>query len=187
LEKKEVVFLSIPYDKSKICEELWKEIEPNLRRICRVKLASCPEEIEDVLAEVALILCSQYGEEKNSVENPKAWLYSVLNYTIIKKYKQLNRHREMNTRFYDCDKLCYNVDFDDKLISELDIEALITEIENELNDREKTLIQCVCIKKQKYREIAEEYNTTEYAVKQKFYRLNKKIKKMANKKIEKIL
>ncbi len=179
--------MNTTYDKSKICEELWKDIEPNLRRICKVKMASCPEEIDDVLAEVALILCSQYGDEKDSVENPRAWLYSVLNYTIVKKYKQLRKNKQMHTQFYDCSDLCYNVDFDDKLISELDIETLITEIENELNDKEKTLINCVCIKKQKYREIAEEYNTTEFAVKQKFYRLNKKIKKMANKKIEKFL
>ena len=42
-----------------ICENLWNEYEPQLRKICRVKLRSCPDEVDDVMSEVSLALCKQ--------------------------------------------------------------------------------------------------------------------------------
>lgn len=43
----------------KICTEIWQEYESQLRKICKIKLQSHPNEIDDVMSEVSLALCKQ--------------------------------------------------------------------------------------------------------------------------------
>ena len=69
-----------------ICENLWNEYEPQLRKICRVKLRSCPDEVDDVMSEVSLALCKQI-EKFGKPEKPKQWLYATFNNIIINKRK----------------------------------------------------------------------------------------------------
>ena len=40
----------------KICTEIWQEYESQLRKICKIKLQSHPNEIDDVMSEVSLAL-----------------------------------------------------------------------------------------------------------------------------------
>lgn len=65
-----------------ICENLWNEYEPQLRKICRVKLRSCPDEVDDVMSEVSLALCKQI-EKFGKPEKPKQWLYATLIILLI--------------------------------------------------------------------------------------------------------
>ena len=50
----------------KICTEIWQEYESQLRKICKIKLQSHPNEIDDVMSEVSLALCKQYNKLKIS-------------------------------------------------------------------------------------------------------------------------
>lgn len=55
----------------KICTEIWQEYESQLRKICKIKLQSHPNEIDDVMSEVSLALCKQikkYGEYNNGIK-----------------------------------------------------------------------------------------------------------------------
>ena len=77
----------------KICTEIWQEYESQLRKICKIKLQSHPNEIDDVMSEVSLALCKQikkYGEPNK----PKQWLYATLNNIINLKYRELYKFKE---------------------------------------------------------------------------------------------
>lgn len=80
-----------------ICENLWNEYEPQLRKICRVKLRSCPDEVDDVMSEVSLALCKQI-EKFGKPEKPKQWLYATFNNIINLKYrKYINKRKNKKT------------------------------------------------------------------------------------------
>lgn len=76
-----------------ICENLWNEYEPQLRKICRVKLRSCPDEVDDVMSEVSLALCKQI-EKFGKPEKPKQWLYATFNNIINLKYREIYKQKE---------------------------------------------------------------------------------------------
>mgnify|MGYP004447395681 CR=1 FL=1 len=53
----------------KICTEIWQEHESQLRKICKIKLQSHPNEIDDVMSEVSLAL--NIGNYINLKKNKK--------------------------------------------------------------------------------------------------------------------
>lgn len=163
---------------------LWEEYEPNLRRICSHKLSSYPNEIDDVIGETYLALCDKI-DKGIEIQNPKAWLYGTLNNQIKLKYSEIDRKKKIYIRLENVEhELFYNVDFDEKELSEETIEKIKDDVFDELTDAEKTLLVLIYDKKIKLTEVARILNTTEAAVKQKHYRLKRKIKKLAKEKIK---
>ena len=63
------------------CEALFRQFEPQLRRICRVKLRGRPDDTDDVISDVFTALCEKF-EKDGAPDNPQAWLYGVLNNKI---------------------------------------------------------------------------------------------------------
>lgn len=164
-----------------ICTELWDEYEPNLRRLCRIKLQSHPDETDDVISELFLFLCKKVSES-GPPENPKAWLYGTANNLINLKYRKIYKDKEIITSSSAKEyELPYTNDFTDEITDNLLIEQLNNELEKELSEQEKALMKFIYKDGLKMKEIAEILKTSEAAVKQKHYRLCRKIRKTANK------
>ncbi len=163
---------------------LWEQYEPDLRRICNYKLSGYMNEIDDVIGETYLALCNTINNG-TEVQNPKALLYGILNNQIKLKYSEIDRRKKIYIRLESVEhKLFYNVDFDEKALSEEIIEKLKDDVFEELIDAERTLLILVYDKKIKLKDAAKVLNTTEAAVKQKHYRLKRKIKKLAKEKLK---
>ena len=162
---------------NQICQELWLENEPQLRRICKLKLASSPDDIEDVISETFLALCKRISE--NGVpDKPKGWLYATMNNLINLKYREIYKYKEREKSLSD-------EEFELPIASD-DIGEKTDEIYNdEIKDRLKELltedeyqiIYRIYFSGLKMKEIARLHNSTESAVKQKHYRICRKLRK----------
>lgn len=165
----------------KICTEIWQEYESQLRKICKIKLQSHPNEIDDVMSEVSLALCKQikkYGEPNK----PKQWLYATLNNIINLKYRELYKFKEKQESLENND---FELPFEEN-----GIESKIEEIyNNEIRDKLSTflsndeyiIIKYIYFDRLKMKEIADIIGSTESAVKQKHYRICNKLRKLAKK------
>lgn len=164
---------------TKFCAELWEKYEPCIRRLCNVKLPDRPDDVNEIVSETYLALCEAVNKGKTFV-NPYAWLYSTANNLIKQKFIKLKIYRTKHQSISNTEiELKYNIDFLDLMISDDDIERMKDEIEKQLTESEKLLLQFVYVDKLKTKEIAKILNSTEAAVKQKRYRLVNKIKQMA--------
>lgn len=163
------------------CKSIWLRNEAKLRKLCTYKLNSYPDEIEDILAETSLILWTAIFNEK-TIEYPDSWLYSVTNNLIKKKYKEMNTEKECKIAFDEEDaniyKLRVGYDIENSLLTDDLIEEFSEVLESELNDSEKQLYNYIYEDKLKMKEIAILLSSTESAVKQKNYRMTRKIKKL---------
>lgn len=168
-----------------LCEKLWNEYEPELRKLCHYRLSSYPSEIDDVIAEVYLALCNAINKGED-ISKPKAWLYGTVNNLIKLKYTELNKIKRLHINLDSVEhELFYDLNIDESLLTAEVIEALKDEIFDELTATDKTLLILIYIKKLKFRDIAKILNTTESAVKQRHYRLKRKVKSLAKEKIKK--
>lgn len=166
------------------CENLWKEYEPNLRKICSYKLASCPSEIDDVISNTYLALCKSINKGE-IIDKPKAWLYATLNNFIKLKYAEMDKRKRVFVPLDAAEhELYYDVDFENVELDDDLIEQLRHEVLEELSVSDRTLYLLIYNKKLKFKNIAKILNSTESAIKQKHYRLKRKIKKIVRKKID---
>ena len=165
----------------KICTEIWQEYESQLRKICKIKLQSHPNEIDDVMSEVSLALCKQI-EKFGKPEKPKQWLYATFNNIINLKYREIYKQKEKQDNIENKD---FELPFEQN-----GIEEKIEEIyNNEIRDKLSTFLsndECIIIKyiyfdRLKMKEIADIIGSTESAVKQKHYRICNKLRKLAKK------
>ncbi len=167
----------------KLCGKLWNEYEPYIRKYCSHKLNGSQQDVDDVISEAFLILCNAI-DKNTKIENPKAWLYGTVNNLIKEKYTEINEQKNLQVSLERYD-LPYEVDYIDKLIKDKDIDTILDEILNALSDDEKNLISLFYEDGLSYKKIAEIYQSNEFAVKQRSYRLKKKIKKTVRIKLEK--
>ncbi|MCH5316067.1 MAG: sigma-70 family RNA polymerase sigma factor [Eubacterium sp.] len=167
-----------------LSESFWREYEPTLRRICNYKLSSYPSEIDDVIGDTYLALCNAISKGIE-IKNPKAWLCGTLNNIIKLKYTELDRKKKTYIRLESVEhELFYDVDFDSHELNDEVLNSIKDKIVDDLLDSEKTLLIFIYEKKLKFKEIAKILNTTENAIKQKHYRLKRKIKQLAKEKIK---
>ena len=61
--------------------DIWAEYEPYIRKLCKYKLNSMPDCIDDCVQDVFLDLSVALNEGK-TINNPKAWLTTVTNNKI---------------------------------------------------------------------------------------------------------
>ena len=161
------------------CEELWNKYEPQLRKICRIKLRSCSDEVDDVISEVFLALC-QKTDKDAPPEKPKQWLYGTLNNLINLKYRELYKLKEKQDSLDDME---VELPFEENGIEEKIEEIYNNEIKDKLqaflSKDEYKIVKYIYFDKLKMKEIAVLLNSTESAVKQKHYRICNKLRKAA--------
>lgn len=173
--------------KHELCKSLWLKNEPKLRRLCTYKLSNHPDEVEDILSEAALIFWTAIINGK-TIEYPDSWLYSVVNNLIKKKYTEINIEKEHRVILNEGNLKTYNLsvgyEFENLLLTDELIEKFSMEIESFLSPDEKQLYEYVYEEKLRMKEIAVRISSTESAVKQKNYRLHRKVKRLVKNYLE---
>lgn len=161
-----------------ICKDLWIEYEPQLRKVASAKLHSHPDEVDDVISDVFVALCEKVQKD-GGPENFKGWIYGVLNNIINLKYREIYRIREKETDLLDIEvELPITNDVIDEKIDEIYNDQIKEKLKELLNEKEYEIIYLLHFKKLKMKEVAHILNSTETAVKQKHYRICKKLRKM---------
>ena len=169
------------FDEKRICAELWDVYKDSIRKVCSIKLRSCPNEIDDVVSDVYLALCKKVSET-GAPEKPKEWLFGTLRNLLNKKYKEIYSLRENETAFSETEiDLPYLHNDIHTKETEIYLEELNKAAKNVLSDEEWLLMNLIHFNRLKHKEIAVMQNSTESAVKQKHYRICNKLRKAAKK------
>ncbi len=173
------------------CSQIWMKNKDRIIERCRYKLHSCPDEIDDVVADVSYHLCVAILNGKIHTD-PSAWLRGVTENCIKQKYSEMARRKkrlvEYNEENVECGEDYVDAEdlFLDSLIPDTVIEKLSRQIIDELRECDKALYEAIYIEKKKLKQIAAELGITVSAVKERNYRLTKRIKKLVKIHIEEI-
>lgn len=166
--------------KEELCKNLWNECKDELTDMCKYKLSSHPDEVEDVIADAFYFLCVAVFENRR-IDNHRAWLIAVTNNLIKKKYTELNKMKLKNITYSESDFEQYEYYDDmilDSLISDSVIEGMRDKIIRDLTPIEQKLYYYVYDAKLKMKEIAVLMGITEANVRQRHHRLSRKLKRM---------
>lgn len=162
---------------NEVCIRLWIENEPRIRKLCELKLNSCPDEIDDVISELFLSFFKKMSED-GVPEKPKGWLYGALNNIINMKYREIYRLREREKRLSDEEfELSFEVDVIGEKIDEIYDDEMKDKLKELLSEDEYQIISAVHFDGMKMTEYARLHNMTEAAVRQKHYRICRKLRK----------
>lgn len=168
-------------DKHELWKRLWFENEQRLKRLCNYKLSGHRDEIEDILADTMLALWDAICKDKN-IGRPEAWLYGTASNLINRKYKELYKEKDCRVAFDEENLKLYSLnvgyDSDFALLPEDITERFSDVLDPLLSTDEKQLLTYIYEEKLKMKEIAVILSSTESAVKQKHYRLARKIKRL---------
>lgn len=163
-------------------KKYWEDYEPDIRRICKIKLRSCPNEVDDVIQEVFLAFCKKVKTD-GIPEKPKAWIYGTFRNILNLKYREIYKRQEHERSLTDKDyELPYEYDFTEMIIMKESVDEINGIINEVTTDSDKKLLKCIYEDNMKMKEAAEILGSTESAVKQKNYRINRRIRKAVMKK-----
>lgn len=161
-----------------ICKELWIEYEPQLRKVATAKLHNYPDEIDTVISDVFAALCEKIHKD-GVPKKLKGWLYGTLNNIINLKFRKLYRIKENETSLLDTEiSIAITNDEIEEKINELYNNEIKNKLKEILNEDEYEIMYLLHFRKLKMREVAEMLNSTETAIKQKHYRICKKLRKI---------
>lgn len=172
-------------DKQQLYSDIWQENEDKIRRICDYKMQSCREEIEDLIADVSLYLWENICND-TVISNYTAWLFAVTNNLIKQRYtsKKVSTQRYVSIDNLDAETeitLQVRTDMLEAIITDSIIEKYCDEIISGLSEEEQKLLDMVYEQNLKYKEIAALMGINESSVKQRKYRLCRKIHKIIEK------
>lgn len=157
---------------------MWIEYEPQLRKVAAAKLHSRPDEIDDVISDVFVALCEKVQKD-GAPEKLKGWLYGTLNNIINLKYREIYRIREKEIDLSDFEvEIPISNDVIDEKINEIYNYEIKDKLKDILNKDEYQIIHAIHFEKLKIKEVAQIVGSTESAVKQKHYRICKKLRKI---------
>lgn len=163
-------------------KEAWKKYEPGIRKLCLVKMQSIPDEIEDVVSDVFLFFWKEI-QENGPPKCIQAWLYKVAYNQINRRYYNNNR-KVRYTEPYDDTVVVVGYDIDDARFESETLFQWADEIIENLPQEDKLLMKYIYEDGLSMREIAAKMDSTEAAVKQRHYRLTRKIKRVVKERIE---
>ncbi len=176
------------YDK-KNCEKTFCEYEPIIRSLCNCKLDGSQKDIDAVVSQVFCIYCEAV-EQGVYIASVRAWLLSkTINLIKINNSKNknfLNSNDHITNFVYEVKNIdfYYNDNVADLIINDNSFISLKEEIEKDLTPNELLLLEFIYKDNLKYKDIANILNTSISAVKQRIYRLKRKIKKSAEEKVK---
>lgn len=160
----------------KRCEELWLEHEPYIRKLCRYKLSSMPDAVEDCVQEVFYDLLKSMlsGVE---IERPKAWLTVVATNKIKDLYKVRSRESECIISL-DSGALEPPVEdnYDLESVTDDDLDEMKINIMSRLSDVECSLLEDYYHSGLRVKSLSLKYGLSESNVKQMLFRARGKIR-----------
>lgn len=145
---------------------------------------------DEITSNVFLTLYLKRGLIENG--NIKSWLYKTAEYKIKEFCRELKKQGKIEDidEYSDSPKAGYNFDSDEyiRYIEKyIDINKYRDEIISSLRADELILYKLIYEDKLKYAKIAENFNTTESAIKMKAVRLHKKLSKKVHELISLLL
>ena len=174
----------------RLAEELWKENEPYIIKLCKFKLQSVPDKVNDCVQDVFLdlLVALDSGE---TIRCPKAWLTRVAGNKINDIYKEGKRETENTVSLTD--KLAesiadsktlfdgepeFNDDEDAYIFWHLNFKLLSAKDSflESLTPEEKELFSERFVLRLKAKEIALRHGTTESNIRKRVFRLKNKAK-----------
>lgn len=175
----------IDEEKTELCKRLWDECKDDLTKLCKYKLSSHPDEVEDVIADAFYYLCVAVFKNRK-IDNYKAWLVAVTYNLIKKKYTEINRAKTQRVSFYEenIDGYICEEDLFSEEVSDTVIDNLSSSVLSQLSESEQLLYKYIYVDKLKMKEIATRMELTEVNVRQRHFRLSRKLKNMIKEYIE---
>lgn len=175
----------IDEEKTELCKRLWDECKDELTKLCKYKLSSHPDEVEDVIADAFYYLCVAVFKNKK-IDNYKAWLVAVTHNLIKKKYTEINKAKTQRISFYEenIDGYICEEDLFSEEVSDTAIDNLSRSVLSQLSESEQLLYKYIYVDKLKMKEIATRMELTEVNVRQRHFRLSKKLKVLIKKFME---
>lgn len=142
-------------------------------------MESVPDEIDDVISEVFLALCKKVNES-GMPEDPRAWLYKTLSNRIARKFKDIYAHRQRTVDVAEIEDVFPS---DGNFVEELETRTFLEELRArcfaELSEDDMKLIECVYTLDMSMKEVAHIFKISEFAAKQRCYRLRDRLRKIA--------
>ncbi|MBR4050034.1 MAG: sigma-70 family RNA polymerase sigma factor [Clostridia bacterium] len=166
----------------KIYKQIWDEYSKTVRTFCHARLQGRYHDAE-ALYMAAFEILWDVMLRKGVPPNPKAWLLRTAQNLVFTQYRnntkdseKLDRSMYVTLRLYCCDDMAE--DFE----NEEYYQALFDELEETLNEEEKTLIYYNSILKLRQSQTAQKMGISEDAVKQRWLRLRRKMDKIKQQK-----
>lgn len=163
--------------------ELWREFEPYIRKLCKYKLSSMPHCIDDCFQETFKALATAM-KSGTVIEHPKTWLSTVANNKIKDMYKESKKEAGMIIPLSHEDALNYSSHSDEIdsifYISDEQIDVIKEDVLKQLTDEERQLIDEYYVQNVKLKLIAQNHQYTESKMKKVMFNLRKKIISLSN-------
>lgn len=156
----------------------FREMKPMLERICRAKMLTGKEDIEDIISNVFCEICS-YCEKYEMPENPRGWIYKVLSNMIASKFREIYRQRKNIAQYID-EAVPATESAESEAVTKIQTEYIIREIRQRISGEDMELYWMLTKREATVYETAVHTGSTINAVKQKKYRISRKIKKILN-------
>lgn len=163
-------------------DALWHEHEPYIRKLCRYKLSSMPDCIDDCVQDVFLDLTAALKDGK-SINNPKAWLTVVTNNKIKDLYSKAKKEADI---FVELSAESEKTGSEDEYFPVSDEELLSVKgrVLSQLSSTEQELLKCRYVLRKSVSEIAQASCTTENNIYQRLFRLRVKVKMLIEKELK---
>lgn len=151
----------------------------DIYRFCLAKLRN-DADAQDVVQDTFLAL--QINSERLDDADILAWLFSVANRKIKKKYQEYENIRDI--AYFDDEAVAeseiFAVDIDElKTLTDTDIERAKKKLFEKLSPCERVLFEMIYVEKMAYSDIASKLNLSEEATRVRAFRLRAGIKKLA--------
>lgn len=175
-------------EKKEFFEQLWSNCHSTVEILCKNKLHSKPWLIDDCIHDVYLALAEAISTNV-TVKNWPGWLYKTAQYTAISYYRKENHLSYVNidsNTDSEMIQLSYEQDFIDLMITEKMIAEARQEILSTLNESEYQLYHDYYEDHKILKEIASSQKVKESTIRQRHFRLKKKIMDLIKKKCETI-
>ena len=161
--------------------DIWAEYEPYIRKLCKYKLNSMPDCIDDCVQDVFLDLSVALNEGK-TINNPKAWLTTVTNNKIKDLYSKSKKEADLFVVLSS--ELEEPISTDEYFeVSDEQLLQIKDDVIKALKKDEQELLHYRYVLKKSVKEIAAELNTTENNIYQRLFRLKVKVKMQIQKQL----
>lgn len=157
-------------------EDICKENYPKIYNYILARTRS-KETAEDITQEVFLIAC-QKGEAFLSHKNPAAFLYVSAKNLLFEYFRESARHLPLEEREMEDTKGDIFEQICEEHIRSLNEDAYLVRILDGLNEKERRLYKLHYTDKKTMKDIAGELHINETALRMKYVRLRKKVKRI---------
>ena len=150
--------------------QIWNDYHDEIYRYV-ISMLSDTGEAEECTQDVFLILWKLMQER--TMYNPRVWLYKTANHRALYSIHKRTRKRECSFDFDNMEYILFDEEGFQSLDSGVDTEELYESVLKELTASERWLLQHY--ERHANKETAEQLNIKSVALRQRYYRLRKKV------------